>query len=177
MSFTRFNDDPSRIKKQLEETTYTGWYQLDTPGPGIDLPFIEDPQIRLQKWGSNLRSNMTSIEGDLKGLTRQLNRDNINLNNHKTNAIDSIQSNYRNEISFIEESRTTHPAWAYKGLEQNRWEKPLLNPVYKLEPSFPHQIQTRILEKDYFEPRIPVVTDTNNYYLSGSSICTGCNEF
>ena len=41
MSFTRFHDDPSRIKKQSEELSFQGRYFLNTPGQGMDLPFEE----------------------------------------------------------------------------------------------------------------------------------------
>ena len=43
MAFTRFHDDPARISKRLEESTFTGRYQLDRPGPGVDMPFYEEP--------------------------------------------------------------------------------------------------------------------------------------
>jgi hypothetical protein len=142
----------------------------------MNLPFMEDPHIRLQKWGSNLRTNTTTIESDLRGLTRKLNNDLTKINDHKLQAVQSNQPTYNNQNPFVEESRSSHPAWSYKGLEQNRWEKPLLNPVHDLEPSFPHQIQTRILEKDHFEPKIPVVSNMQNYYLTGPSICIAGNE-
>ena len=48
MSFTRFHDDPARIKYGLEISTYSGRYSLDTPGPGVNLPYLEDTQIRMQ---------------------------------------------------------------------------------------------------------------------------------
>jgi hypothetical protein len=43
----------------------------------------------------------------------------------------------------------------YKDLEQPRWELPWINPQSNLELQFPHNIQTRILEKDYYVPRMP----------------------
>ena len=46
MSFTRFHDDPSRIKKQIDESSFTGRYMLNTPGPGMDLPFYEHVGLR-----------------------------------------------------------------------------------------------------------------------------------
>ena len=63
-----------RLKKQVEESIYSGDYFINTPGPGVDLPYMEDPQIRLQKWGGNLRNNSTNIENDLRGLTRRMNK-------------------------------------------------------------------------------------------------------
>ena len=70
MSFTRFHDDEARIKKRLEESTFQGRYFLNVPGPGMDLAFHEDPQLRLQKWGANLHNNTVNLESDLHGLTR-----------------------------------------------------------------------------------------------------------
>ena len=50
MSFTRFHDDPARIKKQIQDSSFSGRYMLNVPGQGTDLPFVEDPHIRLQHW-------------------------------------------------------------------------------------------------------------------------------
>jgi hypothetical protein len=176
MSFTRFHDDPYRIQKQLEESTYIGRYQMNTPGAGNDLPFMEDPQIRLQKWGANLRTNTVGIESDLLGLSRKMNRDLPNINSHKQHEQSSTAMNVRNEKPFVEDSRASHPAWSYKGLEQPRWEHPLLNPVHNLEPSFSTNLQTRILVKDHFQPQIPVINN-QQYYLSGNSVCIAGNEY
>jgi hypothetical protein len=175
MAFTRFHDDPYRIKKQLEESSFSGRYMLDAPGPGVDVPYFEDPQIRIQKWGANLRTNTVNLESDLRGLTRHYNRDIRELNDYKTYAATTRENFYRNESPFIDESRATHPAWMYKDLEQNRWESPKLNPLNGIEKGFNENIQSRILEKDYFVPSIPMVNgiNENNYYLTGKSICIG----
>ena len=172
MSFTRFHDDPHRIKKQIEESSFTCRYMLNTPGPGLDLPFMEDPQLRLQKWGANLQTNTVNLESDLRGLTRRQNRDNIDLNQHTRTQVSSSRPNYREEHPFIEESRASHPAWIYKDLEQNRWEQPLLNPLNGLDKLFVDNVQTRILEKDNFTPRIPMVGE-QSFYLTGQSMCIG----
>jgi len=178
MAFTRFHDDPARIKKQIEESSFSGRYMLNKPGPGTDLPFFQDPQIRLQSWGGNLRNNTVNLESDLRGLTRPLNRDLIDDNDYKQHAAITSAQTYANAAPFVEESRASHPAWMYKDLEQNRWESPLLNPLNGLEKTFHENIQTRILEKDYFVPRMPVVGGTQNmeYYLSGKSLCIGGRE-
>jgi hypothetical protein len=175
MAFTRFHDDPARIKKQIDESSFTGRYMLNVPGPGDTLPFYEDPQLRLQKWGANLRTNTINLESDLRGLTRPLNRDLVEDNNYKTHAVHSGNSVYSNVSPFIEESRASHPAWMYKDLEQPRWEAPFLNPLNGLEKGFHENIQTRILEKDYFVPKMPTVEGGQDmeYYLSGKSVCIG----
>lgn len=54
MSFTRFNDDPCRIKKQLQESTGTGRYMLNKPGWGASPCFMDDPHIRMEQRGANL---------------------------------------------------------------------------------------------------------------------------
>ena len=157
MSFTRFHDDPARIKKQLEQTTFIGRYMLDCPGPGVNLPFWEDPQIRMQKWGANLRDNNVNLESDLRGMTRRLNRDLVDVNNHKDNAVVAPEVFYDKKNPFVDESRATHPAWMYRTVESNRWEFPMLNPQAGLDKPFPENIQTRILEKDYFVPKYPTI--------------------
>lgn len=175
MSFTRFHDDKHRIKKQVEESIYSGDYFINTPGPGVDLPYMEDPQIRLQKWGGNLRNNSTNIENDLRGLTRRMNKDELTYEYKKTEPNSSLM-NYRNASPIVDESRATHPAWMYKDLEQTRWEHPFLNPQNNWNKPFDDNLQSRILEKDLHMPKIPTVEHTDSFYLSEKSICLGGSD-
>ena len=179
MSFTRIRDDPARIKKQLEEWTFAGRYQIDVPGPGTDLPFYEDSQLRLQKWGGNLRTNTINLESDLLGLSRTLQRDPLE-NEYEKHSAKSTMPSYPLAQPFVEESRASHPAWTYRDLEQPRWEMPWTNSQANLEKQFHDNIQTRILEKDYYVPRVSLslgctsVDPTSvEYYLTGKSVCTG----
>ena len=151
MSFTRFHDDDLRIEKQLEEMTFAGRYQLDVPGPGVSMPFQDDAQLRMQKWGANLRTNTINLESDLMGLTRPLTRDDVNKNNY-VGKVESSEMKYPTEQPFVQESRASHPAWMYKDLEHPIWEEPIVNPQAHLEKPFHDNIQTRILEKDYYKP-------------------------
>jgi hypothetical protein len=178
MAFTRFHDDTARIKKQVEESTFTGRYRLDTPGPGLDLPFLEDPQLRLQGWAANFRTNTVNLESDLLGLTRPLNRDLVDINDYKIHSASSTQPSYTSAEPFVQESRASHPAWMYKDMDHTRWENPFLNPLNGLEKGFHENIQTRILEKDLFTPKIPMVVanEHTDYYLTGGSICIGGKE-
>jgi len=154
MSFTRFNYDRDRTKKSIEESSFAGKYALNTPGPGVNVPFMEDPHIRAQKWGANMMTNTVNLESDLFGLSRPINRDLLETNDYKKNKVDTSSVFYSSSQPFIEESRASHPAWMYKDLEQTRWETPFLNPQNNLEKLFQDNIQTRILEKDYFVPTI-----------------------
>ena len=81
MAFTRYHDDECRIEKQLQESTDQGRYMLNVPGNGVNMPFIDDPHIRMQYWGANLTNNTVNLESDLRGLTRRINRDCIDVNN------------------------------------------------------------------------------------------------
>jgi hypothetical protein len=127
-------------------------------------------------------TNTVNLESDLLGLTRKLNRDDIDANEYKMNAVGGMHVPYGNVQPFVDESRASYPAWMYRDLEQTRWEEPLLNPQANLEPKFHYNIQTRVLEKDYFTPSIPSVSNQGQttadlafptYYLSGKSVCMG----
>jgi hypothetical protein len=155
MSFTRFHDDPCRINKQLQESTDPGRYMLNMPGNG-DKPFyIEDPCIRIQGWGANLRTNTINLESNLMGLNQPLSRDCLQ-NNYLKTAVDSSPISYPSaQPSFVEQSRVTHPAWTYRDLEQTNWSYPQLNPQENVCFPFQNNLSTRILEKNNYVTKIP----------------------
>lgn len=150
MASTRFQNDPYRLRKYAQETSFPGRYNLDVPGPGINLAFFEDPQLRLQKWGANLQTNTIGLENDLFGLTKKLNCDSMS-NNYKNVAVPTSKLSYPNTNPMVEDSRASHPAWMYRDLEHPRWEEPWTNPQANVEKRFQDNIQTRILEKDFFK--------------------------
>uniref|UniRef100_A0A6C0B777 Uncharacterized protein n=1 Tax=viral metagenome TaxID=1070528 RepID=A0A6C0B777_9ZZZZ len=155
MAFTRFHDDPNRIHKQLQQSTYAGMYQLNSPGTGLDLPFSQETQLRLQGWGANFDNKMISQENDLRGMTRKLNKDYIDVNNYTKYEKLPSKPTYKIQAPYVEESRASLPAWTFREVEQKRWEEPFLNPQAGLERPFQYDIQTRILEKDNYVPEIP----------------------
>ena len=167
MAFTRFHDDPARIKKTLEESTFAESYYLNKPGNGIHMPFQNDPQLRLQGWGANLCTNAINLESDFRGLTRKLNRDSIMKNEYTVHLADSSQYMYDRAASFIDESRATHPAWMYRDAEQSRWEHPFINPQDNFECKFNWNVQTRILEKDKYTPKYPISNvERSDFYFA-----------
>lgn len=176
MAFTRYHDDPNRIAKRLEESTFTGNYFLNTPGQGLQLPFQEDPQLRLQHWGANLMTDSTNLESDLFGLGRKLSH-----NHDRTYKQDTVSNSqplaFVSAQPFVEESRASHPAWMYKDADHTRWEVPILNPLANLEKQFQDNIHTRILEKDYFRPSFPVMNPSNHgYSYVDEPICFNKNK-
>lgn len=158
MSLTRFHDDPARIMKRAQESSFLGNYRLNVPGNGTHLPFHEDPHIRLQRWGANINNQdhgMIHLESDLRGMTRKLNKDVPELNNYQTYAETKPTFSYPTTSAFIDESRATHPAFLYRESTQSRWETPFLNPQDSVKMEglpFHSNLQTRILEKDSFVP-------------------------
>ena len=115
MAFTRFHDDPCRIQKYLEESTNIGNYKINVPGVGTKPSFINDPHLRMQKWGANLSENKTELESDLMGITRKLNKDYIKENNYLNNQHlynQNIYPVYQDEITH--QPRATNPAWTLR---------------------------------------------------------------
>lgn len=149
MSFTRFYDDESRIRKQLAESTFLGQYMLNAPGPG-KTQFMEDCYLRLQRFGANVHNNGADIESDMRGLTRKITRDDIDSNNYRTHAIASSPITYGTENPFVEESRYSHPAW--ETLETDFKDSLSIRPNAKqqnyFEPPFNHNLSSRNEDKD-----------------------------
>lgn len=174
MAFTRFNYDECRTKKQLQQSTDPGRWILNVPGNGNSPYYIEDPQVIVQKWGANLRTNTINLESDLMGVNREIGRDCLAENYKKYNVENSsIQyPTYSKEITS--QSRTTNPAWWYRDLEQVAWEYPPINPQINTCLPFQNNLSTRILEKDYFTPkRDCVVNETKNYLPSSYTLIRG----
>lgn len=155
MAFTRFHDDPCRIEKQLQESTGLERYMLNVPGNGTSPYYMEDPFIRMQKWGANLRTNCIHLESDLKGLSRKLSNDAEEVNDYSLNSVKSNKISYPNMQPITEQPRATHPAWQTRDLEQVKWNILHINPQNHVEKPFTNNLSTRILEKDYYVPKQP----------------------
>lgn len=155
MAFTRFHDDPCRINKQLQESTGLGRYMLNVPGNGSKPLYMDDPFIRMQKWGGNLMTNTINVESDLLGLTRNYNRDDIETNDFRLNAVKSQRVTYEASNPSTDQSRATHPAWTFRDLEQTKQAILPLNPQENICYSFQNNLSTRILEKDIFVAKAP----------------------
>jgi hypothetical protein len=175
MAFTRFKYDDCRTKKSLQQATDPGRWILNVPGNGANPCYIEDPQIIIQKWGANLRTNTINLESDLMGVNRQIGRDCLGKDNYKSYNVqnEAIQYPKCNNL-FTEQSRATNPAWWYRDLEQVDWQYPPLNPQANTCLPFQNNLSTRILEKDYFTPkRDCVLNETKNDLPTSYSLIRG----
>jgi hypothetical protein len=169
MASTRFYYDPCRTKKQLQQATDPGRWILNVPGNGSHPCYIDDPQIIVQKWGANLRTNTINLESDLLGVNRIANKDCLGVNNYQNYNVPNEPIQYpvcKSEITG--QSRATHPAWWYRDIEQVDWGYPPLNPQVNVCLPFHNNLNTRILEKDYFTPKRECVKNENKNYLPSS---------
>jgi hypothetical protein len=175
MANTRFKYDDCRTKKALQQSTDVGRWILNVPGNGANPCYMEDPQIIVQKWGGNLRTNTINLEGDLRGVNRHLSRDCLGKDEYTKYNVPNQAIKYPtcNNL-FTEQSRATNPAWWYRDLEQVDWQYPPLNPQANTCMPFQANLNTRILEKDYFTPkRDCVVTETKNYLPTSFNLIRG----
>jgi len=180
MSFTRFHDDPCRIEKQLQESTGPGRYMLDVPGNGLNPVFMEDPYIRLQKWGANLQTNTINLESELLGLTNRLGRDYVN--QKPTMNVKSKLIKYPSMTPLTDQTRATHPAWMVREIVQDNFQYLPLDPQENICLPFQNNLNTRNLERDNFKPLVPTCMENNNEqlnmspYSGTSSVQTLCTK-
>ena len=168
MSFTRFHDDPCRIKKQLQESTDPANYMLNVPGNGLTPCYMDDPFIRMQKWGANLQTNAVNLESDLRGMTRGLNRDSNCENNYINYAVKSDVKKFPDCTIYTNQSRSTHPAWEFRDLEQNNFQYLPLNPQENTCIPFHNNLNTRILEKDNYIANAPCINNNEKGSISST---------
>lgn len=158
MASTRYNYDNCRTQKRLQESSGPGRYMLDTPGQGLFLPFVNDPQIRLQSWGANLMSvnngHPIDIDSDLIGLNNGISKfqhkQKFPYNNHVNNKVTTPNYGVKN-LPYTDESRATHPSWMYRDLEQSRRYPLILDPQENVCMPFHNNLSSRILERDKYD--------------------------
>ena len=189
MAFTRFKYDDCRTKKSLQQATGPGRWILNVPGNGDNPSYIEDPQIIIQKWGANLRTNTINLESELRGVNRPLSRDCLGKDNYKNYNVSNEAIQYPSNNSLTtDQSRATNPAWWYRDLEQVDWYYLPIDPQINTCLPFQNNLNTRVLERDYFTPkRDCVLNETKNMlpssynlisgsYVGGPNICTQTNS-
>jgi hypothetical protein len=145
---TNIRESKGRLIKEAEISTFPGRYYLDTPGNGLQLPYYEDPHMRIQTSSGVIGASGTvDWESELRGITRPLVKGDVN-DYHKNSKIPTIAPihNYRQPIS--DETRSTLPAWTFREKEQDRWETPFLNPIDKAIIPFDINMNVRRHECD-----------------------------
>lgn len=154
MSFTRFNYDEARSVKRLQESTGPGRWVLNVPGQGCTPCYFEDPQIRLQKWGANLRGCESNHPVDIASYLDGRTQKNNQTCSHQQKTIKTTKKSFSTCTPFTDESRVTHPTFLYRGVDNTRWEYPLSDPQLNVEKDFQSNLSSRLIEKDNFIPRV-----------------------
>ncbi len=144
MASTRTNNDEARTLKRLQQSTDVGRWILNVPGNGIDIPFVEDPYIRIQKWVANLHSNAVNLESNLQGRNTILGPD-LDQPRVATSALQYP----RNTNLTTDQSRATMPAFTFRESTRTNPHFPLFNPQDHVYNTIP--VNTRIVAKSEYE--------------------------
>jgi len=165
MAFTRFHDDPCRIEKELQQSTDPGRWILNVPGNGSNPDYMADPHIRIQTWGGNLMTNCVNLESELRGYNKPISRDCLGKDEYTQFRVPSQSIVYpTNTALFTEESRAIMPAWTARDLAQPLWAILPLDPQENTCFPFQNNLSTRILEKEYFVPKVPCIRGHDNLH-------------
>lgn len=155
MANTRFFYDQIRNEKRNQETTDGCIYYLNTPGNGLNIPFIEDPNIRLQKWGANLQQNNITIENQLYGIDKKYHKYGMFHDSRDIDGLNNLGKNInypKSKIVFSDTSRITHPVWTFRDIDRKErfLHFPLIDPQENIWFKFDNNLNTRILEKNKY---------------------------
>jgi hypothetical protein len=149
---TRFNYSDARTIKKLQESTDSGRWILDVPGNGENPVYMNDPQIRPQKWAGNKWDNQVDLESKLWNVDTILSKSRMI---HKKPMPDNQPIQYPSSSSLTtEQSRATLPAFLFRELPQQKYAYLPINPQANVCYPFENNISTRILSKDYFVPNV-----------------------
>ena len=160
MAFTRYNYDDLRTKKILQESTGLCRYMLNVPGPHKTTCYMEDPQVRLQGFAGNNRlvtgGHPIDIDSDLKGYTRQLKKFSSKSEFPNKGVAKSTAMKFDScNAPITDQSRATHPARTFRSLPNKPHDIPLLNHQENTCFHFHNNLNTRLLERDNYVPKLP----------------------
>jgi len=92
----------------------------------------------------------------LLGITRPLSKDCASSKFPNKGVVQSVNTSYPVcESEFTSQSRATHPAFLYRDLEQSNRYPLFLDPQEHVAIPFHNNVNTRLLERDNFTPKIP----------------------
>ena len=120
MASTNIKNDPLRIYKNLQQSTDVGRHVLNVPGNGLDVPFVQDPHIRMQLWGANRVNDFIGVENSLLNIDRPLVRETTTCKDSYFSEPNKSKMNYSHTSFNIQDSFITQPAWNLRDKENNR---------------------------------------------------------
>jgi hypothetical protein len=146
MAFTRYKYDRSRTVKELQESTDIGRFILNVPGNGSHPCFMENPSVRLQKWGANVAMNRLEIENDLLGINRRYSKCDVEIERPIC-----LQDTYKTCSKLCTgQSRTTNPSWQLRDNESSHWKTPVVKQIGIHYVGHSIHQSSRLTEKDAY---------------------------
>jgi hypothetical protein len=147
MANTRISNDVDRLMEQNEMATAHGRWVASVPGPGANAPFMEDPTVRLQKWGANTWADSMAIQERYMRGTAQNPRDCIkhSVPGGRTQRTPRLTPNTfaKSRELGAENTRALCPAWTLRGLETDAWIEPMAPPLISNPFTYTHAINGR----------------------------------
>ena len=154
MASTRISNDKVRIYKEVQQSTDVGKHILNVPGNGLDVPFIEDPQVRMQLWGANRVNDVITVENSLMNIDRPLMRGCHDCKKSYYTNPDLSRMNYSQESFGVTDTSIIDPAWNLRDKEDNRaFGYPEEANDAHLFSTFHQNLGTRTFEKDLYNQR------------------------
>jgi hypothetical protein len=178
MSFTRPRQDTCSYRQELSQTVGPGEYQLAKPAP-CNPCFVNDPHIRMQRFGASLSKNtsLIDIDSEMIGINRKFSKcpelkyipkcnvSNFgganpggysNVNNGAVD-VDCNLMHFKEENCFepVEDTRLSNPPATLRGTGINRWEWLCRNPQERVLLPFDTNINNRLVVRDNHRPCIP----------------------
>ena len=167
MSYSNAFYDETKVKQYMEENTYINQYLFHTPGNGGATPcYVDDPHVRLSKWGANRWTNNMYIEDQLTNRARRHKR------LHNDYTLEDLRENVEGNCARVEypecepastfetrQSRAELPAWTLRDSTAHQFHErhfPLRDPQAHLQndrPPHTMALWTRNAFKDAFKAR------------------------
>lgn len=151
MASTRISNDKLRVYKNVQQSTDVGRYVLNVPGNGLDVPFVQDPHVRMQLWGANHMKDIISVENSLKNIDRPLIRETLNYKESYYTKPDESKMTYSEKSFGVVDSYISQPAWNLRDKENTRERGfPEEENDSHIFLPFNYNLGTRMQEKDAF---------------------------
>jgi hypothetical protein len=150
MASTRISNDKIRIHKRLQESTDVSRHVMNVPGNGLDIPFIENPHVRMQGWGANRVDDIIGVENSLMNIDRPLIREcHDNKDSYYTKPnMNGMQ--YSTRAFETMDSHMSQPAWNLRGVENKEPHGFPIDNGTPIETPFNTNLGTRMHEKDLY---------------------------
>jgi hypothetical protein len=153
MAFTRYNYDANRTQYRLDQSTINSRYIFGVPwifSEKKNPDFIDEPHIRLERWGGNLgtvkNGHPIDIDSELIGLTKKNGVRKFIPEYNKKFKPDTVK--FETNSFNIDETRASNPAFLIRDEENKRWDLPSRDYQKDAFIEFEHNVDSAKLYTD-----------------------------